>query len=231
MEHLTEKRVKQMGKERLVDTEAVTRDLLTIKASDAICRYITSHGLSAGDRIPSERELAGMLNVGRSTLRGALNILEKEKIVERFLGKGTFVGSGSVPDNLEIKIWLDQLVICKACKNATEEQLSRLQQAAGELERQRLQGVYSIPADRVFHQCLMDCGGNDTLSQLLLSLIDAMNDYSGMLSGAEEFWLETIPYHTQIAQALQERNREFALAALQYIYQCDLKVLDRLAIP
>ena len=75
MEHLTEKRVKQMGKERLVDTEAVTRDLLTIKASDAICRYITSHGLSAGDRIPSERELAGMLNVGRSTLRGALNIL------------------------------------------------------------------------------------------------------------------------------------------------------------
>ena len=244
MEHLTDKRVKQMGKERLVDTEAVTRDLLTIKASDAICRYITSHGLSAGDRIPSERELAGMLNVGRSTLRGALNILEKEKIVERFLGKGTFVGSGSVPDNLdvkllrvnyrdllEIKIWLDQLVICKACKNATEEQLSRLQQAAGELERQRLQGVYSIPADRVFHQCLMDCGGNDTLSQLLLSLIDAMNDYSGMLSGAEEFWLETIPYHTQIAQALQERNREFALAALQYIYQCDLKVLDRLAIP
>ena len=227
MEHLTEKRVKQMGKERLVDTEAVTRDLLTIKASDAICRYITSHGLSAGDRI-----------------RGALNILEKEKIVERFLGKGTFVGSGSVPDNLdvkllrvnyrdllEIKIWLDQLVICKACKNATEEQLSQLQQAAGELERQRLQGVYSIPADRVFHQCLMDCGGNDTLSQLLLSLIDAMNDYSGMLSGAEEFWLETIPYHTQIAQALQERNREFALAALQYIYQCDLKVLDRLAIP
>ena len=77
----------------------------------------------------------------------------------------------------------------------------------------------------------MDCSGSDTLSQLLLSLIDAMNDYSGMLTGAEEFWLETIPYHTQIAQALEEKNQDFALAALQYIYQCDLKVLDRLAIP
>ena len=243
MEASAKKRVDEMGKE-LVDTEAVTRELLTIKASDAICRYITSHVLSTGDRLPSERELAGMLNIGRSTLRGALNILEKEKIVERILGKGTFVGNGSVPDNLdvkllrvnyrdllEIKIWLDQLVIRRACKYATAEQLSHLHDAAEELERQREQGVYSIPADRVFHQCLMDCSGSDTLSQLLLSLIDAMNDYSGMLTGAEEFWLETIPYHTQIAQALEEKNQDFALAALQYIYQCDLKVLDRLAIP
>lgn len=226
-----------------INSETVTRDLLSIKTSEAICRYITGHGLVSGDRIPPERELASMLNVGRNTLRGALNILEKEGIVERKLGTGTFVGTGSVPDNLdvkllrvnyrdllEIKIWLDQLAIRRAIKYASAEQIERLKQAAYELERLHGEGVYSIAADRDFHQCLLTCSGSDTLAQLVLSLIDAMNDYSGMLSNADDFWLETVPYHMHIAVALEEGNLDFALAAIQYIYQYDLKVLDSLCI-
>lgn len=226
-----------------VDVEAVNHDLLSIKTSEAICRYITSHGLGVGDRIPPERELAIMLNVGRSTLRGALGILEKERIVERKLGKGTFVGPGTVPDNLdvkllrvnyrdllEIKIWLDQLAIRRAARHASPEQLEALKQAAEALERSGKEGVYSIAADRCFHQRLLDCSGSDTLAQLVTSLIDAMNDYSCMLPHADACWLETIPYHTQIAAALENGNLDFALAAMQYIYQYDLKVLEGLRI-
>ena len=226
-----------------VNGETVTRDLLSIKASEAICKYITKHGLALGDRLPPERELAAMLNVGRNTLRGALNILEKEKILERKLGKGTFVGPGSVPDNLdvklirvnyrdllEIKIWLDQLAVRRAAKRASMEQLSALKESALSLERFREQGIYSIAADRDFHQRLLDLSGSDTLSQLVLSLIDAMNDYSWMLPNADAFWLKTVPYHLEIASALEEGNLELALAAMQYIYQYDLKVLDSLCI-
>lgn len=92
MEHLTEKRVKQMGKERLVDTEAVTRDLLTIKASDAICRYITSHGLSAGDRIPSERELARNAERGPQHAPGSPEHSGKRKDRGKVSGQGNLCG-------------------------------------------------------------------------------------------------------------------------------------------
>lgn len=223
--------------------EIVTRDLLSIKTSEAICRYITNHGLAPGDRIPPERELAGRLNVGRNTLRGALDILEKEGIVERKLGTGTFVGPGSVPDNLdvkllrvnyrdllEIKIWLDQLAIRRAARRATAEQLHALKQAADELERLGRENIYSIEADREFHHRLLDCSGSDTLAQLVLSLIDAMNDYSGILPNADAIWLETVPYHGQIATALEEGDLDFALAAMQYIYRHDLQVLEGLSV-
>lgn len=229
-----------MAKERKME-ESVTRDLLSIKTSEAVCRYITSRALGPGARLPAERQLAQMLNVGRNTLRGALNILEKEGIVERKKGAGTFVGTGSVPDNLdvkllrvnyrdllEIKIWLEQLAIRRAVKHAAPQQLAALRQAAHALEAAAAQGVYDIAADRAFHQRLLDCGGSDTLAQLVLSLIDAMNGYGEMLPQADAIWLKTVPYHGQIAQALADGTLDFALAAIQYIYQFDLQVLEGL---
>lgn len=41
----------------LLSPKSVTRDLLSIKASEAVCHLITSQELKPGDRIPSEREL------------------------------------------------------------------------------------------------------------------------------------------------------------------------------
>ena len=43
------------------------------------------------NRLPVEPELAAMLGITRKTLRGALDILEKEGLLERIPGKGTFL--------------------------------------------------------------------------------------------------------------------------------------------
>jgi GntR family transcriptional repressor for pyruvate dehydrogenase complex len=44
-----------------------------------------------GDRIPSERELAETLQVGRSTIREALRSLELLGLIETRRGEGTFL--------------------------------------------------------------------------------------------------------------------------------------------
>jgi GntR family transcriptional regulator len=52
---------------------------------------IESGGLSAGERLPPERALAQSLGVSRMTLRQALDALARRGLLERGVGRGTFV--------------------------------------------------------------------------------------------------------------------------------------------
>lgn len=52
---------------------------------------ISSGQLQPGDKLPTERELAEMFGGGRSTIRRSLETLEKEGLIGREVGRGTFV--------------------------------------------------------------------------------------------------------------------------------------------
>lgn len=55
--------------------------------------YIEHHQLNDGDLLPSESDVAEEFNFSRDTVRRALKELEKEKVVSRERGKGTFYRS------------------------------------------------------------------------------------------------------------------------------------------
>jgi DNA-binding LacI/PurR family transcriptional regulator len=54
---------------------------------------IHSSKLIAGDRLPSEKELAQAFSVSRITVQRAVNMLAEKNLVDRIIGKGTFVRS------------------------------------------------------------------------------------------------------------------------------------------
>ena len=56
-------------------------------------RAIETGAYSEGDRLPPERQLATTFQAARSTVRRALDQLEKAGLVSRRLGSGTFVGA------------------------------------------------------------------------------------------------------------------------------------------
>lgn len=58
-------------------------------------RAIETGAYSEGDRLPPERQLAQTFKAARSTVRRALDKLEKEGLVSRRLGSGTFVGTSA----------------------------------------------------------------------------------------------------------------------------------------
>ncbi len=58
-----------------------------------IRRAIETGAYGEGDRLPPERELAATFQAARSTVRRALDQLEKAGLVSRRLGSGTFVGT------------------------------------------------------------------------------------------------------------------------------------------
>lgn len=71
---------------------------------DALMFEVTSGRLRVGDALPTEHQLAEMMNVSRSTIRQTLRDMENEGVVRRERGKGTFVtgrGSGSQPAQIK----------------------------------------------------------------------------------------------------------------------------------
>ena len=60
-------------------------------------RAIETGAYSEGDRLPPERQLAMTFQAARSTVRRALDQLEKAGLVSRRLGSGTFVGASRRP--------------------------------------------------------------------------------------------------------------------------------------
>src|SRR3954468_1855172 len=63
---------------------------------EALAARICGGELRVGDRLPAERDLAEELSVSRGTIRQALDALATRGLVERGVGRGTFVAAGKV---------------------------------------------------------------------------------------------------------------------------------------
>jgi GntR family transcriptional repressor for pyruvate dehydrogenase complex len=63
-----------------------------------LARMIRDGSLVAGDRIPAERELAGLIGVSRASVREALRELELRGMLDRRPGRGTVVTDAPRPD-------------------------------------------------------------------------------------------------------------------------------------
>jgi GntR family transcriptional regulator len=63
---------------------------------ESLAARIAGGELRVGDRIPAERELAQHFGVSRGTIRQALDALAARGLVERGVGRGTFVAAGKV---------------------------------------------------------------------------------------------------------------------------------------
>ena len=77
--------------DRLSQLKKPSRGVSAISAY--LQRAIETGAYSEGDRLPPERQLATTFRAARSTVRRALDQLEKSGLVSRRLGSGTFVGA------------------------------------------------------------------------------------------------------------------------------------------
>jgi GntR family transcriptional regulator, transcriptional repressor for pyruvate dehydrogenase complex len=85
------------------------RERLVDRAIEAIKTYMIASALQAGDRLPSEADLAQSLSVSRNVVRQALSSLEAVGIVRTEHGRGTFVAEMGASSNIlqHLAFWLD----------------------------------------------------------------------------------------------------------------------------
>jgi len=147
---------------------------------------IEAGSLHAGERLPSERELAEQLGVSRSTVREAVQFLGALGLVEIRHGSGTFVrADGDLPSEwlqwtkrhqvevhelLEVRRGLEAVAAELAAERKHE--LEAMQEALADMEA-ALDGP-DVPglveADLSFHTALAAASGNTALRHLAESL-------------------------------------------------------------
>ena len=59
--------------------------------ADKLRAFIAEGGYAPGDRLPPERELMERLELSRTSLRKALDVFERDGLIWRHVGKGTFL--------------------------------------------------------------------------------------------------------------------------------------------
>ena len=74
-----------------MEIQSITNANLSTMAKEQLYRYIRSMDLNENTKLPPENELGVKLGVSRVTVRRALDELEREGIVIRIHGRGTFV--------------------------------------------------------------------------------------------------------------------------------------------
>ncbi|SER89495.1 FadR/GntR family transcriptional regulator [Salipaludibacillus aurantiacus] len=196
---------------------------------------IMSHDqLSAGDKLPSERELAERLQVGRSSVREALRALELLDLIETRKGEGTFIqeaGSHRLAEILasfflkdekarqdvtETRRIIEIEAVRLGCQRAEKDQLDKLQMLIYEARDKWSEGEIPVDEDYLFHKTLVQSSQNILLYNIWRPLVEyakiALKDSLGR-EGRTGF---SIKEHEIIYEALLAGEEEKAVSALKH---------------
>jgi GntR family transcriptional repressor for pyruvate dehydrogenase complex len=163
----------------------------TIKKSSApemvaeqIIGKITAGELVPGTRLPSQRDLARMLGVGRSSVREAINALVVMGYLEPQQGRGTFIreslpdgdagmeklaaafSAGSIFDLMEARSLLECRSAALAAERADVRQIRDLKAAMRRVAETANDYAIFLDADIRFHAAVADAAGNVVLCEL-----------------------------------------------------------------
>jgi GntR family transcriptional regulator len=93
------------------------------QAIDSLLNLIRNEQYQVGDKLPTEHQLSSELGISRTTLREAISHLERQGIVSRRHGVGTFV---SIPAHHSLSGGLDELVSIKALAGSCDLNYERM---------------------------------------------------------------------------------------------------------
>jgi DNA-binding FadR family transcriptional regulator len=214
--------------------DPIRRRRLSDQVSAQIQGRIASGELRSGDKLPPERELAESFGVSRGAVREALRNLERTGLVALQAGArgGAFIGQGdpgligdsfrnlyqlgsvSLDELTEARLWLASTVVRIACARATDKDLAGLTANVDEAERLFAAGRYDdkIDVHIEFHNLLARSTRNKVMAMLMGAVMEVMRDFAHA-AGGERTDL-TIKARRRLLDALSRRDAEAAVAAM-----------------
>jgi len=218
--------------------EPLVTESLAKQIAENIREAIVKGSLKVDERLPTEEELAARFEVSRPTIREALKRLAAQHLIRSRRGPtgGTFVnrpsqdevrlnltnamtllvgmGEFNLTDIAETRQGLETLCCRLAAERRTDAHLVAL---AVELDIQRdpkLSDVDFCASDVRFHRVLADATDNALLKFIVLTVIDALQLVANMVVYQFRERQRLVSQHESILAALQARDADSAIAAL-----------------
>ncbi|WP_102106901.1 FadR/GntR family transcriptional regulator [Oceaniglobus roseus] len=151
-------------------------------ALDLLQKALMDGAFAPGDRLPPERDLAAQLGVGRSTLRKALDRLEREGRLRREVGRGTFVSRRDIvamlhldtapgpADVLELREMIEPQIAGLAALRASDAAVDALRLRADAAESAQDWSAWEAE-DSALHTAIAEAARNP----LLAAVLDTLN--------------------------------------------------------
>ena len=226
------------------DFEAIRKNKVYEEVARQIERLILQK-LQPGDKLPSERELAEMLQVSRSSIRDAIRSLELMGLVEPRQGAGTIVRELSaeslvnpfanalkrrralVSELLDFRKMLEPPLAARAATPASPDEVSEMEEILHRQEATLSRGEVAIAEDAEFHYSIALASGNSVVLKVLDILMDLLRDTRERSLQLEGRPQKSLAGHRRILAAIKRHDAEAAKDAMRrHIEDVEEIVLD-----
>ncbi|WP_298432936.1 GntR family transcriptional regulator [uncultured Jannaschia sp.] len=204
---------------------------LPTRISDRIAARIAAGDLMAGDRLPSETELAVQFDCSRATVREALKRLAARNLIRTRRGAtgGAFVADLTYDAAVAQHVATSTLLLSmnavdfetaararfaleRACADLVVEARAAPDLAAMEDAVTRLAAPCSdedfCAADTAFHRAYVDAAHNPVLSYQLAGAVEAMLPLMNMVTYADRDRAAILDLYARLSDAVRDRDAE-----------------------
>lgn len=181
-------------------------------------------------RIWSESELCAKFNVGRSTVREAINMLKAKNLVYVVPGLGTFVSKPSEMDNnfivthipnpkseedlrsiMELRLGLEPINAALAAKRGTPDQFEAMRKSLGDRQNFNADSPQSFARNDVdFHMLVAQASHNPVVLDVMNMAMNFFLEQQILTSHQVSRRLKAKNYHEQILNAMETHQTALA---------------------
>ncbi len=209
---------------------------LSEQIEEAILKAINSGEYPAGTKLPSERALMEMFDVGRPSVKEALLMLERKGFLRLSRGVAPIVveptpqGAMDVIGDMvramlphatrrsefyDLRIMLETAAVMEVARTRNDGELTELEEAHEACRKATGRAKAFRDADQAFHSCLIGLQNNSVLSALHGALIEwgLYNPEKG--PEVDKIHKRVIGQHEAIVAAIRDRDATRASDALR----------------
>ena len=201
-----------------------SRGRVAERVVEEIRRYVETHRLQPGHKLPAERILIEQLGVSRSSVREALKMLAALGLIKINHGDGMYIAAS--PDSwdtnssrlfdakeenalrslVEIRLGIEFAAATAATMRATEEDLDRLEQMLDSHERELKSNPDFVWDSLGFELALIEITGNSWMYEIESQLRDTWLSLSKGLRTSVARYYEWLAEHRAILASIRSRN-------------------------
>ncbi|PKV99499.1 GntR family transcriptional regulator [Amycolatopsis echigonensis] len=208
----------------------VTRPRLYEQVMAQLREHVAGAGLKAGDRLPSERDLAERLQVSRASIKQAIVVLEVQGLVESRHGGGVYLRTDTLdpepvatlvdrrrrlPDVLDAREAIETKLAELAALRRTDEDLAEIDAALDAMRAEIEAGELGEDGDRRFHAAITAAAHSALLAEFMKEIRAGVAESRHESLQQPDRPPRSLTQHRAIAEAVRAQDAATAAAAMK----------------